>query len=44
MISEIEWERKNNIRELKVLIEKYIPENKKFVMGKIKKEQNEKER
>ncbi len=32
-------EKQNNINQLKALIDKYIPEKKKFVMDKIKQEQ-----
>ena len=32
-------EQQNNIELLKILIEKYIPENKSFVLNKIKNEQ-----
>lgn len=34
-----ESEQKENIKQLKKLVEKYIPENKKFVVNKIKNEQ-----
>ena len=41
-IQEKEYEIKNNIKQLKYLIDKYIPENKKFVINKIKNEQQNK--
>lgn len=39
MTSDFEAERNSNIKQLKALIDKYTPENKKFVTDKIKKEQ-----
>lgn len=39
MFSDFHSEKKENIKQLKKLIEKYIPENKNFVVNKIKKEQ-----
>jgi hypothetical protein len=33
-------EAKSNIKQLKILIERYAPEQKKYLLTKIKKEQN----
>lgn len=39
MFSDLKSEQKENVKQLKKLVEKYIPENKKFVVNKIKNEQ-----
>lgn len=39
MVSDFELDRKNNVNQLKALIEKYMPSKKKFVINKIKNEQ-----
>lgn len=38
-MTEREIEKKNNVEQLKALVNKYIPVNKKFVIDKLKKEQ-----